>query len=975
MPRLFDLLPDNTKKELIAEAKKASHNSSNNNKNRRGTPNRPHKPAAVPQIVIPLPDFVAFDVETTGLDFKNDRIIEIGAVKFINGKPQDEFSSFVNCGRTIPPYITELTSISNEDIASAPSFGEIVDSLLQFIGTLPLCGHQIEFDSTFLNEELKRINRPTLSCQLLDTALLSRILLQPLGRFSLKSVSESLEVALTNAHRALHDARASGEVAVQLVPRICNLSMSVRQTMAACSPGSLFKGLLIKSLGPNRPLVRIENNRTVPNQNRLGAPDEFKNIERDSIQKIFSDDGNLKTILETFTPRESQKEMALQVTDAMNTQSILIAEAGTGTGKSLAYLVPSALWALENQCRVIISTRTRNLQDQLFSKDLPLVAKIAGDKLKFGVLKGKGNYLCRSRWRRLLCGDLGNLSPRERFAILPLVPWAESSESGDIEEQNYFNPKWFNKIWNLISAENHDCAGRRCSFYQSCFFQQARQKALGSHIVVINHALFFSEICSENSFLGKINSIVFDEAHHLESSGHRHLRVELDTHRITLFLDVINSLVTRIGDLKEEKLIYENGKELRTQLKHLRKRAQDFLGELDTWALQQNNGVSEYQIGYKENAFESLLEPAVFESSLNEILDCLYSLKQAVASNPNLDKFQDLESDIVSCSERASQLKADFQYLIAGKTEEHVFWIEGNHEKGWTKLCGVPLDIGNLLSEIWGRVDGSIIFTSATLSVSNSVDYFKRAAGLISHEQRVATGFFKSPFGAHQSIKGGMKTAPDPDSPDFPKFLAEVIADFHFEIGKNILVLFTANSMLSSVSDLLKANTKIGKDKVLSQGINGTRQNLLEQFKTNQKMILLGTDSFWEGIDVPGEACEIVIIPRLPFPVPTHPLNQAIANRMERINGESFFSYSVPEAVIKYRQGAGRLIRSTSDRGALIVLDNRILSKGYGKQFIRSLDGDFLNFDDQHAMITQVKEFFDNPVDSVSTLRYVPLDE
>ncbi len=970
MPRLFDLLPDDTRKELIAEAR-------NNLRPKSAKGHHPQTQKHRKENPLPVPDFVALDIETTGLDFKNNRIIEIGCIKFIDSRPTQEFTTFVNAGVAIPSYITDLTGISDSDIKSAPSFSEIADQLLEFIGNLPLCGHQIEFDATFISEELKRISRPPLSVQLLDTALLSRILLQPLGRFSLKAVSGFLDVKLENAHRALHDARASGEVAVSLVPRIASLPLNVRQTMAACAPGSFFKGLLIKSLGSCKPLVRIENNRPLVSLARISSPETFTSIEREKIGQIFSDGGALQKAFGSFTPRPSQKDMALQVTDSLNTQSFLIAEAGTGTGKSLAYLIPSAIWALANKCRVIVCTRTRNLQDQLFKKDLPLIKEIAGEKLKYSVLKGRNNYICLNRWKRLLTGEAGNLSPRERFAILPLILWVENTESGDIEEQNHFNPKWFSKIWNLISAESHECSGRHCEYFHSCFFQQARQKAMGSHIVVINHALFFSDICSENSFLGKNGSIIFDEAHHLESCGHRYLRVELDTNRLDLFTDMINNLVLKIGDLKDEKVIYENGKELRTQLKHFRKRSQGLLTELEGWVFsQQPNITRDYQVSYTEDAFERLLEPFVFETTLNELIDKLHSLKQALVSHPDPQRFEELESDVQACSERASQLKADFQYLISARTEDHVFWAEGNREKGWIKLCGVPLDIGGMLSDVWSSCNGALIFTSATLSISKSVAYFKSSAGLSPHDQRTAVGLFKSPFDPNQAIMGAVKNSPEPDSPQFCDFIVNTIVSLHTEFQKNILVLFTANSMLNSVYDQLRAQKQVESGKLLAQGISGTRQNILEQFKQNQRRILLGTDSFWEGIDVPGEACEIVIIARLPFPVPTHPLTQAIARRMEKINGDSFFSYSVPEAVIKFRQGAGRLIRTVNDRGALIVLDNRIIIKGYGKQFIRSVDGEFRSFDDISDMISQVKSFFDtDPSDFRSEPSYVPLED
>jgi len=971
MPKLFDLLSESNKKELLSEARKALTSKSSD----KSHPKRKTSHQNDTVYSIDVPDFIAFDLETTGLDFRNDRVIEIGALRFVNGKPEDEFSTFVNPGKPVPPLITDLTGISDKELTSAPTFPEITEKLLQFIGDLPLCGHQIEFDATFLNEELKRTGHSAFSGQLLDTALLSRILLQGSTRFSLKAVSEHLQINLDNAHRALFDAKASGEVAVRLINKINGLPLHIRQTIAACAPGSLFKSLMIKSLNGNRAHVILRLNKTENPSTRLQEPEKYLPVDKNSIEELFSDNGKLKLILENFTPRHSQTDMALQVADTLNTSSILIAEAGTGTGKSLAYLLPSSQWAIANNCRVLICTRTKNLQDQLFTKDLPLVKKLLDEKLRYTVLKGRNNYICINRWEKLLRGEIGNISPRERFAILPLIPWVEKTKTGDIEEQNQFNPKWFSKIWNLISADSYECLSRRCTRFQHCFFQKARQQALSSNIVIINHALFFSEICSESSFLGKIGTIIFVEAHHLESCGHRFLRVELDTARINLFLDMINNLVLKTGELKGEENIYSHGKELRNILKHMRKRSQKFIAELGNW-VEKKTDSSDYQISYYENDLNSLSEPAALGTDISELVDRLFSLRQVLSSDEYAKKFEDLSAQVQTCYEKASQLKADLAYLLAAKTEEHVFWLEGSRTKNWVKLCGVPLDIGGILSEVWKRCNGGVIFTSATISICRSVDYFKRAVGLLDHDHRTVAAFFQSPFGAHQSIMGAVKNSPEPDSPEFPAFVADTIVRLHTEFNKNILVLFTANSMLNAVNDLLRADQKIDNGKILAQGASGSRQNILEQFRANQRMILLGTESFWEGIDVPGEACEIVIIPRLPFPVPSHPLTLAICKRMEQINGESFFSYSVPEAIIKYRQGAGRLIRTVNDRGALIVLDNRILTKGYGKQFIRALEGDFKNFEDTSTMIFSIKKFFEaDPSAEVSTLKYIPLED
>ncbi|MBN1758102.1 MAG: DEAD/DEAH box helicase family protein, partial [Chitinispirillaceae bacterium] len=712
---------------------------------------------------------------------------------------------------------------------------------------------------------------------------------------------------------------------------------------------------------------------------RLANRDEREPVDRTRLDRIFGDHGDLAARLTAFSPRVPQLQMARGVADALNTDSIYIAEAGTGTGKSLAYLVPAALWALANETRVVVSTRTRNLQDQLTANDLPVVKSVCGDTLRFSVLKGRNNYLCLRRFEQLLRGSVGNLSPRERFAILPLIVWSASTATGDIEEQNQFNPKWFSKIWSIISADHHECAHRRCPFFGGCFLQKARAKALSSHIVIINHALFFSDICSDTPFLGTAGPIIFDEAHHLESSGHRFLRVELDTSRINLFAETVNNLVQRIGTMKEEERLYNGGRELRNSLKQFRKSAGQFLDALIAWAKDRGGQSPDFQLPCSDAGFADLPQTGGLLLSISNLGDRLLLIKQVIKDHKEPEKFESIEAQVQACSEQTSQLKADLTYLSAAQTDDHVFWTEGNLTKGWAKLCGVPLDIGALLGELWDRCNGAVIFTSATLSIASSFDYFKRTTGLLIHDARTATDLFKSPFGAHQTIAGAVKTAPAPDTPRFPAYIADTIAALHATLSKNMLVLFTANSMLTSVYQLLRTHQSVNKSNLLAQGHSGSRQIIIEEFKKNDRMVLLGTDSFWEGIDVPGDACEIVVIPRLPFPVPTHPLTQAIALRMQELEGESFLSYSVPEAVIRFRQGAGRLIRSTSDRGALIILDNRIVSRGYGKQFSRSIDVTFNTFDDTENMINALSTFFSEVTtdgrQEETGLTYVPLED
>lgn len=967
MPKLFDLLSERTDKEALKQLQKKASLKPYKKQGKRENNKLPLKKTGRKKQTVYIPDFIAIDLETTGLNPKVDRIIEIGAIKFVKGKTVDTFVSFVNPGKPIPPNISELTGITDEAVAAAPAFSEIMDGLLEFIGHLYLCGHQVEFDYNFLNAEIKRAGGEKIRNLLLDTAILSRLLLLGIPGYSLSNVCKHLDISQDKVHRAFDDAKASGGIASILIPKLGDIPVSTRMIMGRFAPPSMLKTILTKSTGKITDIPNLRPEFKLTKQyKKLSFPEEPAPIEKISVEQCFAETGKLSQLMDGYSHRPFQVQMALDIVNALNDQSFLIAEAGTGTGKSMAYLLPASQWAFMNNCRVLVSTHTKNLQDQLFLKDLPVVSKIIGKKFKYTVLKGRSNYLCLYRWNRFLSGELGNISKRERMGILPLIRWAEEAKTGDIEEQNRFNRRWYARIWTMVSADLHGCLGRHCPLFNSCFLQQARQKALASHLVVINHALFFSDICAESSFLGKTGTIIFDEAHHLESCGHRYLRVELDTNRINRYIDSGNNLLKILENDKriaEKVEIINNYKSI---LRRVRKSAAQFLSDITEWAIseleekERYENTENYVFAYRDNPFSSLSSLAGFEIIIKEMQDALFSLQELDYEGSNEN--HRFHSDVSACSEKTSQLKADLSYLTNAATDDHVFWVEGDRNKNWVKLCGVTLDIGELLSAIWEGTKGAIIFTSATMTVSESIDYFKRKVGLVGElEERTLFKAFSSPFISEQMFRCAVSNSLIPDSKGYNEYIADVVIRLLNTFDKNILVLFTANSMLYGVHNVLKNSSQFPDDGIFfAQGLSGTRSALLDKFKESKKSVLLGTSSFWEGIDAPGEACEIVIIPRLPFPVPTHPLTQALAARMEERYGDSFFGFSVPEAVIKFRQGAGRLIRSGKDRGAFIVLDGRIVKKNYGKVFTRSLEGGFVKSTGVDDMIEKVTAFFNN---------------
>jgi Rad3-related DNA helicase len=610
------------------------------------------------------------------------------------------------------------------------------------------------------------------------------------------------------------------------------------------------------------------------------------------------------------------------------------------------------------------------------SKDLPLVKKSVGEELRFTVLKGRSNYLCVHRYQRLLSGEFLDLSYRERLGMLPLIRWAQETKTGDIEEQNQFNIRWFSRIWRQLCADAHLCTGKQCPDFGDCFLQNARQRALGSHLVIINHSLFFSEVCSESSFLGTLGPIIFDEAHHIESCGHRHLRVEVDTNRFMMFLETLANFDKEAKKLNARTSASETPMDLKSLIKRMRLCITVFLDDLNRWARARSEAAGEYQCEYTKESFSGLASLTDLLSVLADVQDLLYHLLQTMGPDePFCAEEKTLRPTARLLSDRTSQLKADLDYVGCAVTEGHVFWAEGNLKKGWIKLCGVALDVGSLLSNMWEKNGAVCIFTSATLSISRSMEYFKQKTGLSGvNAAKTRCEIFESPFSPRQTFRGAMQNSPACDAPDYPDYIARVITELMDGFQKNILVLFTANAMLEAVHARCKNFLAHKGYTLLAQGITGNRQAVLDEFKNSDKAVLLGADSFWEGVDVPGKACEIVIIPRLPFQVPTHPLTKALSQKTEKENGESFFSFAVPEAVIRFRQGAGRLIRTSDDRGALLVLDNRILTKNYGKRFRDSLDGEMRPFLTIEEAVMAIQEFFSTGREP-SSRAYVPFED
>ncbi len=967
-------------------------------------------------------NFVVVDLETTGLDPTEDRIIEIGVVRYVDGQEKETFETLVNPDVPIPDFITKLTGITDKDVLKSPQINEVFDSLSSFIGNSPIIGHQINFDAAFLEYHLRNKYNDFgdwdnesqrfkyLTNIRMDTLFLSRIFLPFLQRFKLGTVAAYFGIDLERAHRAIDDARASGKIFLELTERVF-----------ACDPQSLR--LIIRLLYRNsarvknyfQPILDTKLNQnieisaaTIPEDityaqkffNIIGEADyeaqfvemevENKPIDETKIINYFTNEGNLAKAINNFEEREQQIKMAKLVTDSLNNLEFLAVEAGTGTGKSMAYLLPAVEWATnnrENRERIIVSTNTKNLQEQLFFKDIPTVYAVSNNKFKAVLLKGKSNYLCLDKWKSTISDMDQRLAPYERSRILPLLLWVDQTQTGDISENTGFQLNQNLGLWAKLIAENNYCPGRTCKYYNDCFLMKARNGARKADIVVVNHSLLFSDLVTDNSILGEYRNLILDEAHNIEKTAGDYLGIRFNWWSFrNAYYKLYEEQPRKTGTLIQLEFrmskahlpehlsdkLYKRISRLKTECIGLKRCTKSFFSDLsqnlrNKYQKTNENGFEETKIRYHQKfKFFSEVSDQIDElkSALCNTKKRLFDLLEIFSEiHHESFQFQDqIHRELISIETDLETLHHAFEFCLEADSDQHVYWLELASRRDSTDIAfnAVPLNIAELLKK--SLYDGlhTAVFTSATMTVADSFTYFKNRVGLnLVDSQKVQSAILGSPFDYENQILLGVSDyLDDPRSDRFPDQLADLISETHKNHPTGMLALFTNYSTLNYLFNKLKLHFEGEKILLLAQGKSGNRTNIINQFREFKNSILFGTDSFWEGIDVPGEALELLLITKLPFDVPTEPL---IAARMEKIKqsgGNPFMDYAVPEAIIKFRQGFGRLIRHKEDFGAVLVCDNRLSRMKYGLQFLESLPVEAKIFRDKSDLLSGLNEWF-----------------
>ena len=685
-------------------------------------------------------------------------------------------------------------------------------------------------------------------------------------------------------------------------------------------------------------------------------------LEEIDIENYFAKDGILAKEIKGFEYRQEQEEMAQYIQDAINEDRKIIVEAGTGTGKTLAYLIPSIKWAVTNKKKVIIATNTINLQEQLLLKDIPLAKSIIKDEFSYVLVKGRNNYVCKRLFNELVLGksiDIETFSMEAREQIEYILKWGNKTKTGDKAELPF---EVYPDVWELVQSTTELCLGKKCPYRKECFYMKTRMEKMEADILISNHHVFFADLNvraetdfdSEYLILPRYDMVIFDEAHNVESVARSYFSVEVSKISFTRLLNRIyqkknkrkkeKSALIRVEDTIDEKDL-EDGQQyiyllntLKEEISILQNIGDEYFDEIRK--IYETNteapikkSLNNFEMT-KSRFLENLREKKdIFQSKLADFLNLMMSFNNVI------DEEKDKNPEVINFNNHLKMFKAyidSFKFINSFEDDNYIYWLDINSKRTNVVLTATPLNIAQKLSTVLFDNLDRLVFASATIVVNGNFDYFKKSLGL--DEEDCIEAIIKSPFDYDEQMSVYIPSDIQ-DSENINAFVSDAskfILNILLKTDGKAFILFTSYTMLNQIYYSI---SKKLKDKGFEVFLHGDkpRSQIIKEFKEAENPILFGTTSFWEGVDVQGENLSNVIITKLPFLVPTDPVVSAISKKIEEDGGNSFMDFQLPEAIIKFKQGVGRLIRKKTDSGNIFILDNRILKKRYGSLFINAL--------------------------------------
>jgi DNA polymerase-3 subunit epsilon/ATP-dependent DNA helicase DinG len=909
-----------------------------------------------------MQSIVAIDIETTGLSEERDAIIEIGAVKFKGRRVEAEWSSLINPNKHIPEFISGLTGISDAEVRNAPRFQAVAADLEAFVGDAPIIGHNVRFDMGFLQRAgLFPYN------EVIDTYELASVLMPTASRYNLGALGKQLGILLPATHRALDDARVTmaafnrlfdlaRELPLEVVAEIVRLSEPLEWDASwlfqevlrsRVSEGIQAKKVKKKDAGAGTALW-FDDSKYPP----LDNPERPVPLNVDEVSSALEYGGPFSRYFNTFEQRPEQVDMLRAVTNALSYGNHLMVEAGTGVGKSFAYLVPAALFALQNNTRVVVSTNTINLQDQLIQRDLPNLSQALDLDFRFAVLKGRSNYLCPRRLENMR--HYGPRTKDEMRVLAKVMVWQLNNQNGDRSELNLTGPTE-REVWVRVSAEDDACTTETCMKRTggACPFHRAKTMSQSAHVLVVNHALLLSDVATGSKVLPEYSHLIIDEGHHLETATTNALSFKLNQFDLERLMKevggsssgVLGRLLTECKEALRPSdfgLLQKNVSRTTDMAFRIEQMSREFFNIVAEFARQQREGQQPSNYSWQMRVLPATRtlpgwdEVEVAWDSTGETLRMLMiSLGEIHKAAGELyaegfENLEDLMSDIGNLVRRITEAEANISGMISKPTQGMVYWIEVQPNGNRLSLNAAPLSVASLVEKYLWHEKRAVILTSATLTAHGEFQYLRNTLGADEADEMQLGSPYDYESAALLYIANDI---PEPNVNGYQQALDRALVATAKATGGRMLVLFTSYAALKKTAQNITGPLAREDIYVYEQGDGASPNALLESFKATDRAVLLGTRSFWEGVDVPGASLSIVVLTKLPFDVPTDPL---IAARSEMYE-DSFQQYYLPEAILKFRQGFGRLIRTASDRGIVAILDRRVLTKQYGRLFLESL--------------------------------------
>jgi len=900
--------------------------------------------------------FVVVDLETNGNSpRKGDRIIQFAAVVIENGKIVEEYSSLLNPLQPISPFIEELTGITDEMVDSAPIFEEIADKIVCLLEDAYFVAHNVLFDLSFLNEELEQAGFRQFYGPILDTVELARILYPTADSYKLTDLAAQEGIVHSRPHQADSDAYVTAELLLLLLeklnalPQVTTKQLEFLSSSLKSDLDIYLQALLqekqskVEYIPENWEIYRGLTLKRLPN-NLAGnqGKDYSVSFDMDIIEKRMRDS------LSFYQKREGQLEMMNVVHQALMDNRHGLIEAGTGVGKSLGYLVPAAYFAIEHKKQVIISTFTTQLQEQLFRKDLPLLKSLLPFPITYTLLKGRNHYISLDKFEVSLKEQEDNYDIV--LTKMQILIWLTETETGDKDELNLTSGG--SNYWEKIKNDGNFSLPISKEWAQKDFYRRTRNAAQKANMIITNHALLVKDLTADQHLLPAYDYVIVDEGHHFEKTATKHFGFRFSYIAVRLSINAIGTtdqkqlmyhLENIIGDSSTSEKIEFNqfilalhvelDELFRSVLRYVKKTNQP-----------RRDGKGSYRIKKNDlgdwNGVKSVAERLVFlwKDGREALLEKVQRLK---------DQDRKITSSQMLVVERIESILNDWLVYINHLREmflregDHIAWLESdrNNYPNNAVLYTQPSTVAETLQNMFFSKKKSVVFTSATITVNNSFEYYIKVLGLGNDLLQVQ---IDSPFNYSQQVQLLIPT-------DVPEVNTVSLNEYVSTIGEQIikiaqatkgrmLILFTANDMLRKTYDYMKESGCLEEYAILAQGItNGSRMRLTRNFQRYDKAILLGTNSFWEGIDIPGEDLTCLIIVRLPFSSPEDPLTEAKNELIKNKGGNPFLENSLPEAVLRFKQGFGRLIRTEEDKGFIIVFDRRIVTTSYGETFLQSI--------------------------------------